>query len=161
MVLLELLTLAFQKVHHDGLAQGHSGREVGLSSGNFTHLLDELNQVRVPSQHEGVDENTGFSAGRHLLEGFFQDKGVQSPGKNEILFSYNLMNNTGFQVGDEIEIELRNMQETEISSKKIGELIMKKLKKLDKVAYIRFASVYKDFADIEEFEKELHKLLKK
>ena len=61
---------------------------------------------------------------------------------------------------DKIEIELRGMDTTEIPSSKIGNAVMKSLKKLDKVAYIRFASVYKDFADVEEFENELKKLLK-
>lgn len=61
----------------------------------------------------------------------------------------------------EIESELRNMDTTEIESKVIGEKVMKKLKKLDKVAYIRFASVYRDFTDLKTFEKELHKLIRK
>ena len=62
---------------------------------------------------------------------------------------------------EEIERELRNMDTLEVESKKIGELVMKKLKKLDKVAYIRFASVYRSFADIESFENELRALRKK
>lgn len=62
---------------------------------------------------------------------------------------------------DEIESEIRKETGGEISSKKIGELVIKKLKKLDDVAYIRFASVYRQFADINDFEKELSKLLKK
>ncbi|MBW2997572.1 transcriptional regulator NrdR [Candidatus Woesearchaeota archaeon] len=65
------------------------------------------------------------------------------------------------KVTDEIEAELKSADATEIESKKIGQLVVKKLKKLDKIAYIRFASVYKEFKDIEEFDKELHKLLKK
>jgi transcriptional repressor NrdR len=43
----------------------------------------------------------------------------------------------------------------------VGELVIKKLRSLDKVAYIRFASVYRDFADVEAFQKEVSKLLKK
>ena len=43
----------------------------------------------------------------------------------------------------------------EISSQEIGELVVKTLKKLDKVAYIRFASVYKDFKDVQDFSKEI------
>jgi transcriptional repressor NrdR len=62
---------------------------------------------------------------------------------------------------NEIERELKTMDTTEIESTKIGELVMKKLKSLDKVAYIRFASVYKEFADLETFETEVRKLLKK
>ena len=49
----------------------------------------------------------------------------------------------------------------EISTKKIGEIIMRELKKIDKVAYIRFASVYKDFGDLDSFIEELGKLTKK
>ncbi|MCC4116493.1 transcriptional regulator NrdR [Aromatoleum toluclasticum] len=52
---------------------------------------------------------------------------------------------------DRIEAKLLSMGETEVPSEKIGELVMKELKKLDKVAYIRFASVYRNFADVDEF----------
>ncbi|MBI3034581.1 transcriptional repressor NrdR [Candidatus Woesearchaeota archaeon] len=62
---------------------------------------------------------------------------------------------------DEIEADIRKTEGKEISSKDIGELVMKKLKSLDKVAYIRFASVYREFADLESFQKELEKLIKK
>jgi transcriptional repressor NrdR len=61
---------------------------------------------------------------------------------------------------NEIESELRKKSKTEVTSREIGELIMKKLKKLDKIAYIRFASVYRDFQDISSFEKELKSLKK-
>jgi len=62
---------------------------------------------------------------------------------------------------DEIDIEIRNLPTTEIPSKKIGELVMSKLRQLDKVAYIRFASVYREFTDLKSFEKELILLRKK
>ena len=62
---------------------------------------------------------------------------------------------------DEIEGELRKNGVGEIPSKKIGDMVIKKLKKLDGVAYIRFASVYRQFADIADFEKELAKLSSK
>ena len=55
---------------------------------------------------------------------------------------------------DEIEKTIRT-EEKEVPTKIIGELVMKKLKKLDKVAYIRFASVYRDFEDVKDFEKEI------
>jgi transcriptional repressor NrdR len=64
------------------------------------------------------------------------------------------------KVIDSIENELRKGQ-TEVRSSVIGNLVMRKLKKLDKVAYIRFASVYREFADIQSFQKELKRLLKK
>ena len=62
---------------------------------------------------------------------------------------------------DDIEAELKNKATNEIKSTDIGNLTIRKLKKLNKVAYIRFASVYQEFADLKEFEEELHKLLKK
>ena len=61
---------------------------------------------------------------------------------------------------NDIESKIRKKNKTEITSNEIGEMVMKKLKKLDKVAYIRFASVYREFEDIKSFEKEL-KFLKK
>ena len=56
---------------------------------------------------------------------------------------------------NEIEEQLRKKGKREIKSTIIGELIMKKIKKLDNVAYIRFASVYRDFQDIKDFKNEL------
>ncbi len=63
------------------------------------------------------------------------------------------------RIVDEVERELIGGEGTEIPSKKIGELVARRLKKLDKLAYIRFASVFKQFVDIEDFEKEIKKLL--
>jgi len=62
---------------------------------------------------------------------------------------------------DEIEKELRNTMDREISTAAIGELVMKKLKDFDEVAYIRFASVYRKFTDISNFKDELEGLLEK
>lgn len=56
---------------------------------------------------------------------------------------------------NEIEEQLRKKGKKEIKSSAIGELVMKKIKKLDNVAYIRFASVYKEFKDINDFKTEL------
>ena len=64
------------------------------------------------------------------------------------------------KIVDDIESDLRKEETTEIASKIIGEKIMKKLKDLDKVAYVRFASVYKEFTDLRSFEKELKKIKK-
>jgi ribonucleoside-triphosphate reductase len=61
----------------------------------------------------------------------------------------------------EVEQEIRSMNQSEVKSSKIGQLVMKKLKKNDEVAYLRFASVYRSFSDIESFKKELNKLEKK
>jgi transcriptional repressor NrdR len=65
------------------------------------------------------------------------------------------------QIVDEVEQKLRNMETTEVKSKSIGEIVMRKLKRIDKVAYIRFASVYKDFEDIESFKDAIEKIVKK
>ena len=61
---------------------------------------------------------------------------------------------------DEIENQIFNMEEKEIETSVIGELVMKKLKDLDAVAYVRFASVYREFKDVNTFMEELGKLLK-
>lgn len=60
---------------------------------------------------------------------------------------------------DEIEEALLKRQEKEIPASLIGELVMEKLKAIDEVAYLRFASVYKRFDDVSEFQKELGELL--
>lgn len=60
---------------------------------------------------------------------------------------------------DEIEQELQNSLEREVDSTAIGEFVMKKLKELDEVAYVRFASVYRQFKDLNTFMEELNKLL--
>jgi transcriptional repressor NrdR len=62
------------------------------------------------------------------------------------------------KVVTEITRELRGLDGLEVESRLIGEMVAKRLKKLDKVAYIRFASVFKRFVDVEEFEKEVQKL---
>ncbi len=60
---------------------------------------------------------------------------------------------------DEIETIIQNSLDREVSSEKIGELVMEKLKGIDEVAYVRFASVYRQFKDINTFMSELNKLL--
>jgi transcriptional repressor NrdR len=61
---------------------------------------------------------------------------------------------------DEIESVVQEATERELTTTEIGEMIMRGLKKLDKVAYVRFASVYMDFKDVQEFMAELKNLLK-
>ncbi|MFH1781363.1 MAG: transcriptional regulator NrdR [Patescibacteria group bacterium] len=61
-------------------------------------------------------------------------------------------------IEQDIQIKAKN---DEITSEKIGEIVMKHLKRVDKVAYIRFASVYRDFEDIETFSEEVDKLISK
>lgn len=62
---------------------------------------------------------------------------------------------------DEVETEIFNMEEKEIASTIIGEKLMEKLKNIDHVAYIRFASVYREFKDVNTFMNELKKMLDK
>lgn len=62
------------------------------------------------------------------------------------------------EIVDKIEVKLREMKGNEIESAKIGELVMNELKELDKVSYIRFASVYKSFEDASSFEEEVKTL---
>lgn len=60
---------------------------------------------------------------------------------------------------NEIELELTSTVNKEIDSRKIGEMVIEKLRNLDEIAYVRFASVYRQFKDINEFKQELNKLL--
>lgn len=62
---------------------------------------------------------------------------------------------------DEIENQIFHMEEKEVPTSVIGELVMDKLKSVDEVAYVRFASVYREFKDVNTFMEELEKLLKK
>ncbi len=64
------------------------------------------------------------------------------------------------QIVEEVEKELLGADSVEVESKVIGRLVAARLKKLDKIAYIRFASVFQHFVDIEDFEREVKKLLK-
>ena len=62
---------------------------------------------------------------------------------------------------DEVETEIFNLEEKEIQTSVIGELVMDKLKDLEAVAYVRFASVYREFKDVNTFMNELKKILDK
>jgi|SRR6056297_2051104 len=62
------------------------------------------------------------------------------------------------KISQEIEENIRKTGKKEIKSQKIGTLMMKKIKKLDKVAYVRFASVYREFEDLKDFKEELEGL---
>lgn len=60
---------------------------------------------------------------------------------------------------DDIEFQLQNSLDREVASSRIGELALLKLKEIDEIAYVRFASVYRDFKDIQSFLDELHKII--
>ena len=59
---------------------------------------------------------------------------------------------------DDIEIEMRNIPRNQLTSKSLGDMVLERLVKIDDVAYVRFASVYKDFKNIEEFASALEEL---
>ncbi len=63
------------------------------------------------------------------------------------------------ELADEVERELRTRAELEVASRDIGELVIEKLRALDEVAYVRFASVYREFKDVHGFVREIAKLL--
>ncbi len=65
------------------------------------------------------------------------------------------------QMVEEIETQIFNLEEKEISSSSIGEIVMDKLKDVDQVAYVRFASVYREFKDVNTFMDEIKKILDK
>lgn len=65
------------------------------------------------------------------------------------------------EMADDIEKTLNNLMEKEVTSDYIGELVMEQLKKVDEVAYVRFASVYRQFTDVNTFIKEIEKLIGK
>ena len=63
------------------------------------------------------------------------------------------------QIADEIEQELQGALDREVTTEEVGEMVMRRLKNVDEVAYVRFASVYRQFKDIDTFMQELTKLL--
>ena len=63
------------------------------------------------------------------------------------------------KVADEVEQELRGQLESEVKSVRIGEMVMERLKRIDEISYVRFASVYRSFKDIQTFMEELAKIL--
>lgn len=64
------------------------------------------------------------------------------------------------KIVDSVERELRSLDTVEIESKKIGQMVATRLKKVDKIAYIRFSSVFKRFVEVEDFEKEVKRLIR-
>lgn len=64
------------------------------------------------------------------------------------------------KAADQIEAELNNSMEKEVESSKLGDMVIEKLRNIDEIAYVRFASVYREFKDINEFKKEINKLFK-
>jgi len=91
------------------------------------------------------------------IEQFSRDKVIKGI---KIAANEGLSNEQIDEIVDEIEQKLIDAGDNPIASRKIGNLVIARLKKLDEVAYIRYASVYKNFKDIDSFEQELEKLKK-
>jgi transcriptional repressor NrdR len=107
----------------------------------YEHVEMNLNVIKKDGKREKFDREK-------LKRGIFRSFEKRSLKTEEI-----------DDVISEIEAKIyRNSKDEEISTSKIGEIVMDKLKKVDKVAYIRFASVYREFADIEDFKQELKDL---
>ena len=87
---------------------------------------------------------------------------IKKDGSREAFDRYKVMNGIAEieRIVNEIERGLNNLMEKEVESKFIGELIMDQLKSLDEVAYVRFASVYRQFTDANTFIAEIEKFLK-
>lgn len=62
------------------------------------------------------------------------------------------------KAADSVEVKINHLGKKEVPSEKIGDLVMDELKKLDQVAYVRFASVYREFKDVDSFYKEIESL---
>lgn len=91
------------------------------------------------------------------LEGYLREK--LENGLRKALEKRPILSEQFKQLVSEIEQDIqKKMKDNRIESKEIGNIVIRKLKKYDQVAYIRFASVYRQFEDIEEFKKELQKL---
>lgn len=108
-----------------------------------TYERMELEELRVIKK-DGTKERFDAEKIRHGMRKALEKRPVQEDAMNGAV--------------ENIVRKLRGSEMTEIPSKEIGGLVMRELRKLDKVAYVRFASVYKDFEDIEEFLKEIKKV---
>jgi transcriptional repressor NrdR len=110
----------------------------------YEHIEDmPLMVVKKNGQRQAFDRNK-------LISGLLRSCEKRPISANKI---ENLVNN--------IERALQRKNEKEVSSSQIGEMVMKKLHEIDKVAYVRFASVYREFKDVTEFMKELKYVLAK
>ena len=86
------------------------------------------------------------------------DKGKIETGIRKALEKRPISEEKVFKTMGDIEYEIRALEKPEVTTREIGKIVLKKLKELDEVAYVRFASVYKSFASIESFKKELDML---
>jgi transcriptional repressor NrdR len=86
------------------------------------------------------------------------DKGKIETGIRKALEKRPVSDEKLAKIMSDIEYEIQSLEKSEITSKEIGKIVLEKLKEVDEVAYVRFASVYKSFGSIESFKKELNNL---
>ncbi|MDY7025296.1 MAG: transcriptional regulator NrdR [Pseudomonadota bacterium] len=129
-----------------------------------SRLVAEGTQIRRRRECLGChDRFTTFESFEVVLPRIVKSNGAREPFDVEKMRSGILRATEKRPVSDEdintsinrIIIELRKTGEREFGSQALGELVMDELKKLDQVAYVRFASVYKNFRDLNEFQKEI------
>lgn len=106
--------------------------------------------------YERLEENPLMVVKKNGREPF--DRGKIMAGLLRAVVKRNVSRQKLEELIDDIEKDLRNQFKYEVDSKEIGEMVLTRLKDLDKVAYVRFASVYKEFTGVDEFTKELKKL---
>ena len=126
--------------------------------------VDENNSIR--RRRECLDCQTRFTT-YEIIEAY-QPVVIKKDGSKELFDKNKLLSGLlkacqkrpvkGEEIASEIEQELQNALVQEVSSKKLGEMIMSKLKARDEVAYVRFASVYREFKDLDTFLAELREL---
>ena len=156
-------------------ANEHDACGVGMLvniHGNKSHeIVDSALKVLENMRHrgaEGADNKTGDGAGIMLQipHEFILLQGIPVPEKGKYGTGLVFLPKDEKEQADilsimidEIEKQIFSMEEREIPSVTIGELVMKKLKMVDEVAYVRFASVYREFKDVNAFMDELAKFL--
>ena len=103
-------------------------------------------------------ENTGYKVVKKdgTRQDFSRDKLME--GLSSACSKRPISNEDLTKIVNEIENALQNQRNSEISSSVIGEMVMNRLRELDKVAYVRFASVYRDFTDVSSFTKEVENI---
>ena len=124
-----------------------------MARGRKTARRKRIAREETAEEETIKEEMTALSTEEEIVETLKEDIFKRM---NEI--GHNVDRNNFEKKINEIEDHLRKRGRKEIKSSTVGELVMKKMKKLDNVAYIRFASVYRDCQDIKDFKKELRGL---
>ena len=133
----------------------NKSRNTYSASLSFSQIVTKKAQISI---FLDVVQQSGWLS-NPMQRVYFSDRPNYYIGNASNITNYTSKKNTDvFQLADDIEREICNTMKHEIPSKIIGEIVMKHLKTFDKVAYIRFASVYRKFSDIDNFKQELENL---